>query len=64
MFGGFTGFDDTFRDRIEYFIMQVAGGAEPGDIDGSGEAGLEASRVIHAAIKSLETGMVINIADI
>ncbi|MDR2619135.1 MAG: Gfo/Idh/MocA family oxidoreductase [Treponema sp.] len=56
VFGGFESFDDTFRDRIGSFVEQVARGDKPEDIDGSGEAGLAAQRVIHAAIASLKKG--------
>jgi predicted dehydrogenase len=56
VFGGFENFDDTFRDRIGVFVEQVARGDKPHEIDGSGEAGLAAQRVIHAAIASLKRG--------
>ena len=52
----FECFYDTFRDRIHFFVDQVDGGAKPEEIDGSGREGLEASRVIHAMIKSNENG--------
>jgi len=52
----FECFYDTFRDRIHAFVDQVDGGAKPEEIDGSGREGLEASRVIHAMIKSNENG--------
>ena len=58
IFDGFEGFEDTFFDRIHYFVKQVEEGCKPEDIDGSGLEGLEASRVIHAAIKSLQNGSV------
>lgn len=63
VFGGFRDFEDTFRDRITSFVNQVAGGATPEEIDGSGAQGLEASRVIHAAIQSLKTGLPVRVAD-
>jgi predicted dehydrogenase len=56
IFGGYRDFDDTFRARIHRFVEQVAGGASPDEIDGSGAEGLEAQRVIHAAILSLDEG--------
>jgi len=59
VFGGYEGFDDTFRDRIRSFVRQVAAGAHPDEIDGSGLQGLEAQKVIHAAIESLDTGRVV-----
>lgn len=59
VFGGYEGFDDTFRDRIRSFVRQVAAGTKPEDIDGSGLQGLEAQKVIHAAIESLDTGRIV-----
>jgi predicted dehydrogenase len=56
VFGGFTGFFDTFADRITSYVNQLLAGAKPDEIDGSGQAGLEASRVIHAAIESIKRG--------
>jgi predicted dehydrogenase len=64
VFGGFRDFDDTFRDRITSFVHQVASGATPEEIDGSGAQGLEATRVIHAAIQSLKTGLPVTVAEI
>ena len=59
VFGGYSNFDDTFRDRIRSFVRQVDRGDKPEDIDGSGLQGLEAQKVIHAAIRSLDTGEVV-----
>ena len=56
VFDGFESFYDTFRDRIHSFVRQVDAGCRPDEIDGSGREGLEASRVIHAMIKSNENG--------
>lgn len=64
VFGGFREFFDTFADRIKSFADQVDSGCRPEEIDGSGEAGLEASRVIHAAIRSLDTGLPVKVKDI
>jgi predicted dehydrogenase len=64
IFGGFRDFEDTFRDRITSFVNQLASGAVPEEIDGSGAQGLEATRVIHAAIASLDTGQPVRVADI
>lgn len=65
VFGGFEGFYDTFRDRIHSFVDQVDAKTPPEEIDGSGLEGLEASRVIHAAIRSIkENGAVIKVSDI
>ena len=59
VFGGYSNFDDTFRDRIRSFVRQVDRGDRPEDIDGSGRQGLEAQKVIQAAIHSLDTGKVV-----
>ncbi len=61
VFGGYAGFDDTFRERIRCFVRQVDRGDRPEDIDGSGLQGLEAQKVIHAAIRSLDTGAVVHL---
>lgn len=58
-FGGFGDFIDTFRDRIGTFLRQVSDGVAPEDIDGSGEDGLAAQKVIAAAIESLDTETVV-----
>jgi len=54
IFGGFRDFDDTFRDRIHSFVREINAGVKPENIDGKARDGLEASRVIHAAIESIE----------
>lgn len=64
VFGGFSGFEDTFRDRIGSFVTQILRGDRPEDIDGSGEAGYRAQQVIHAAIQSLKTGQPVRVADV
>ncbi len=56
IFGGFSNFDDTFRDRIGCFVEEIIAGVKPEDIDGSGASGLAAQRVIHAAIASIKQG--------
>ena len=50
--GGYRDFDDTFRERIHCFLQQVADGAAPDEIDGSGEDGLAALRIATAARRS------------
>jgi predicted dehydrogenase len=62
LFGGFRSFDDTFQDRIHRFLEQVTEGIAPQDIDGSGADGLAAQKVLQAAIESLETGTIVNVA--
>ncbi len=62
VFGGVGDFDDTFRERLTSFLRQVASGTAPERIDGSGEDGLAAQRVIAAGIESLETGRIVEVA--
>ncbi|HEY3397894.1 MAG TPA: Gfo/Idh/MocA family oxidoreductase [Armatimonadota bacterium] len=62
VFGGYGGFDDTFRERIHCFLAQVAAGVSPEEIDGSGADGLAAQRVIQAGIESLESGSIVAVA--
>jgi len=61
VFGGYTGFEDTFRERINTFVRQVEEGASPEEIDGSGADGLAAQRVLAAAVESVETGSVVRV---
>lgn len=62
IFGGMKGFEDTFVNRIHRFLEQVAEGASPDQIDGSGEDGLAAQKVIAAAIESLESERIVRFA--
>ncbi len=64
VFGGFRDFYDTFEDRIHAFVHEVNIGVLPENIDGSGRDGLEASRIIHAAIASIKTGQPVYVQDI
>jgi len=64
VFGGFKDFYDTFEDRIQTFVHEVATGVKPCDIDGSGRDGLEASRIIHAAIRSIKTNRPVLVKDV
>jgi predicted dehydrogenase len=59
VFGGMRDFEDTFRNRIHKFLEQVAAGAAPEEIDGSGADGLAAQKVLQAAIESLENETVV-----
>jgi predicted dehydrogenase len=59
VFGGYRDFEDTFRARIHRFVEQVGEGVDPADIDGSGEEGLAAQKVLAAAIESLDTESVV-----
>ena len=58
-FGGFGDFIDTFRDRIGTFLKQVSDAVPPDQIDGSGEEGLAAQKVIAAAIESVQNETVV-----
>jgi predicted dehydrogenase len=61
IFGGMKDFAETFTRRIHRFLEQLAEGAAPDEIDGSGADGLAAQAVIDAAIRSLETGSVVQV---
>jgi len=56
VFGGFRDFDDTFRERLHRFLEHVSAGLPADQVDGSGQEGLDAQTVIHAAIRSLDEG--------
>jgi len=62
--GGMMGFNETFQSRIGRWIEQNIEGVAPEDIEGSGEEALKAQTVIEAAIKSWETGTVVDVADV
>ncbi|MDP6776585.1 MAG: Gfo/Idh/MocA family oxidoreductase [Candidatus Latescibacteria bacterium] len=61
LFGGMRDFTDTFINRIHRFLEQVSEGASPDEIEGSGEEGLAAQKVLAAAIESLENETVVYI---
>jgi predicted dehydrogenase len=61
VFGGMRDFEDTFRNRIHRFLEQVNEGAPPEQIDGSGDDGLAAQKVLAAAIESLEKQTVVKV---
>jgi predicted dehydrogenase len=61
VFGGYRGFDDTFRERIHCFLKELTEGVPPAKIDGSGADGLAAQKVIAAAIESLTTGRIVEL---
>lgn len=64
VFGGYRDFNDTFRERIHCFLEQVADGVGPEEVDGSGADGLEAQRVIQAAIVSLEERRIVAVSEV
>ena len=59
IFGGMRDFEDTFRNRLGRFIEQLEEGVKPEEIDGSGYDGLQAQKVLAAAIVSVEREEVI-----
>ena len=64
LFGGFHNFENTFRERIHCFLQQVTDGVPPDKINGSAAEGLAAQKVLAAAIESLETESVVNLAEL
>jgi predicted dehydrogenase len=56
-------FEDTFRNRLTRFVEQLEEGAKPEEIDGSGWDGLQAQRVLAAAIKSVQTESVVYVEE-
>jgi len=61
IFSGVGSFRDTFKNRINRFVEQVDSGAGPDEIEASGADGLAAQKVIEGAIRSFETGEVVEI---
>jgi predicted dehydrogenase len=61
VFGGMRDFEDTFRNRINTFIDEVARHVPPEQIDGSGADGLAAQKVLAAAIESLDNETVVRV---
>ncbi len=61
VFGGYTGFNDTFRERLHCFLQQIADGAQPDEVDGSGQDALAGLEVVLAAIESLESGRIVEL---
>ena len=61
IFGGYGGFEDTFRDRIHKFVDEVCAGVPPDQIDGKAADGLAAQKVLQAAIESLETETIVHV---
>ncbi len=56
IFDGMRDFTDTFRNRLSCFVEQLNEGVSAEQIDGSGEDGLKAQKVLAAAIESVKTG--------
>jgi UDP-N-acetylglucosamine 3-dehydrogenase len=62
--GGMTSFNETFGTRIGRWLEQLSQGTAPEDIEGSGDEGLRAHAVIEAAIRSHETGQVVDVQEL
>jgi len=63
VFGGMRDFDDTFRNRLASFVDQLELGVDAEAIDGSGEDGLRAQKVLAAAIESVQREEVVYVED-
>ncbi len=59
--GGTASFQETFKNRIHRFLEQVEARVPPAEIDGSGREALAAQEVIEAAIRSFESGQVVEV---
>ncbi|ALS28347.1 oxidoreductase [Paenibacillus sp. 32O-W] len=59
--GGMRSFSETFKSRIGSWIEQIAAGEPYDRIDGSGEDALKAQYIIEAAIRSWETGTIVEL---
>ncbi|MGM7722334.1 Gfo/Idh/MocA family protein [Metabacillus sp. Hm71] len=62
--GGMRAFPETFKSRINSFVDQLIAGASYDQVDGSGEDALKAQLIIEAAIRSFETGEIVDVKDI
>ena len=62
--GDMMSFGETFESRITRWIDQNVEGADPVEIDGSGEDALKSQLIIEAAIESWESGQVVEIEGI
>jgi len=58
IFGGQSGFNDSFRHRLHRWLEQITAATPRDQIDGSGADGLAAQEVIEAAIRSFRNGTV------
>jgi predicted dehydrogenase len=62
--GGMSAFSESMPARLNRWIEQLAQGARPDEIEGSGEEGLRAHAVVEAAFRSHETGAVVEVAEV
>ncbi|TVY08199.1 Gfo/Idh/MocA family protein [Paenibacillus cremeus] len=59
--GGMRAFNETFKSRIDAWVDQLAAGAAYNEISASGRDALKVQKIIEAAIKSFETGQIIEL---
>jgi predicted dehydrogenase len=59
--GGMMGFGETFKGRITHWVDQILAKTPADKIEASGLEGLKAQFVIEAAIKSFETGAIVDV---
>jgi predicted dehydrogenase len=62
--GGMRSFPETFKSRIHAFVDQLISGVSYDQVDGSGDDALKAQQIIEAAIRSFETGTIVEVKDI
>jgi len=62
--GGMRTFQETFKSRINSFVKQISDGVAYDQVDGSGDDALKAQMIIEAAIKSWETGTIVDVKDV
>ncbi|MCR2822808.1 Gfo/Idh/MocA family protein [Lederbergia panacisoli] len=62
--GGMRAFPETFKSRINSFVDQLITGVTYDRVDGSGEDALKAQLIIEAAIKSWETGTIVDVKEV
>ena len=62
--GGMRSFNETFKSRIDSFVDQLKKGVSYEDVDGSGADALKSQLIIEAAIKSWETGTIVDVKDV
>jgi len=62
--GGMRAFPETFKSRINAFVEQIKSGVSYDQVNGSGEEALKAQTIIEAAIKSWETGKIVEVKDL
>lgn len=59
--GGMRSFGETFNSRINDWVNQLEAGVTYDQVNGSGEDGLKAQKIIEAAIQSWETHTVVDL---